>query len=132
MSVDRIQRLNELIRRELAGALYHVGQGEAVEVAKISFVEVATSRDLRNATVFVSLLAPAAEQDDLMRWLWRHRIGFQSALATRIQLKYTPRLRFRQTTAIEQGDRVLGILAHLEDTPSDGPSDRPSESTGEA
>ncbi len=122
MSVDRIKRLNELIRRELAAALYHVGQGEGVDIASISFVEAETSRDLRGATIHVSLLAPADQQEELMRWLRRHRVEFQAQLADRVQLKYTPRLRFRQTTAIEKGDRVLGILADIVDDAS-GPAE---------
>jgi len=119
MPVDRIQRVNEMIRRELATALYHVGQGEEVDTAAVSFVEVETSRDLRGAMVHVSFLGPADRHDALLKWLRRHRVDFQAHIAHALQLKYTPKLMFRQTTAVEKGDRVLGILADI-GTPDEG------------
>lgn len=118
MPVDRIQRLNEMIRRELAIALYHVGQGEGLDTAAVSFIDVETSRDLRGAMVHVSFLGTAEMHPELLKWLRRHRIDFQAHIAHALQLKYTPKLMFRQTNAVEKGDRVLGILAGL-DTPDE-------------
>lgn len=116
MAVDRIQRLNEMIRRELATSLYHVGQGEGIDPALVSFVDVSTSRDLRGAVVLVSFLGPADAHPALLSWLRRHRVAFQAHIAHSLQMKYTPKLMFRQTTSVEKGDRVLDILSHL-DTP---------------
>lgn len=113
MAIDRIQRLNEIIRRELATSLYHVGQGEGIDPALISFVDVSTSRDLRGAIVLVSFLGPHEAHPDLLTWLRRHRVDFQSHIAHSLQLKYTPKLMFKQTTSVERGDRVLDILSHL-------------------
>jgi ribosome-binding factor A len=113
MAVDRIQRINEMIRRELATALYHVGQGEGLDVTAVSFVDVETSRDLRGAVVHVSFLGSAETHPELLKWLRRHRVDFQAHVAHTLQLKYTPKLMFRQTTAVEKGDRVLGILAEI-------------------
>lgn len=127
MPVDRIQRLNEIIRRELATSLYRVGQGEGVDAAQISFVDVSASRDLRNAVVRVSFLGDPQNHGGLLSWLRRHRIDFQAQIAHSLQLKYTPKLMFRQTVALERGDRVLDILSHLDPPTENPPSDGQTE-----
>lgn len=114
MSVDRIKRINELVRRELGMGLFHVGQGESAEVERISFIDVSVSRDLRNAVVHVSILGTEDDAEVLMKWLRRYRTAFQSHIATKIALKYTPKLYFKRTQSIEKGDRVLGILSEID------------------
>lgn len=110
MAVDRIKRINEMIRREIAVGLFHVGQGEGADVGRISIVDVDVSRDLRNASVHVSIMGNAEDAETLMKWLRRHRVEFQTHIAKTIALKYTPKLFFRQTQSIEKGDRVLSLL----------------------
>ena len=119
MSIDRIKRINEMIRRELAMGLFHIGQGEDADVGRISFVDVDVSHDLRSASVQVSIMAAEADAAKLMIWLRRHRVEFQAHIAKTIALKYTPKLFFKQTQSIEKGDRVLGILSEI--GPLDGP-----------
>ena len=113
MSIDRIKRVNEMIRRELSLGLFHIGQGEDADVGRISFVDVDVSRDLRSATVAVSIMAPEAESHALMAWLHRHRVEFQSHIAKTVSLKFTPRLHFRVTPSIEKGDHVLNLLNEI-------------------
>ena len=74
MAYDRIQRINELLREQLAGALYRVGSGEDVDRVAISFFSAEVSRDLRDATVQVSFLGDdPAKHAALLSWLRRHR-----------------------------------------------------------
>ena len=113
MSIDRIKRVNEMIRRELALGLFHIGQGEDADVGRISFVDVGVSRDLRSASVSVSILGTPDQSHALMAWLHRHRVEFQAHIAKTVSLKYTPRLFFRETHAIEKGDRVLNLLSEI-------------------
>ena len=113
MSIDRIKRINEMIRRELALGLFHIGQGEDADVGRISFVDVGVSRDLRSASVSVSILGTPDQSHALLAWLHRHRVEFQAHIAKTVSLKYTPRLFFRETHAIEKGDRVLNLLSEI-------------------
>ncbi|NLB68649.1 MAG: 30S ribosome-binding factor RbfA [Lentisphaerae bacterium] len=114
MTVDRIKRLNELVRRELSSSLLHVGHGDEIEVSRISIVEVDISRDLRSAGVLVSIMGSAEQADEIMKWLRSNRVELQSRIAKGVSLKYTPRLVFKQTQSIARGDRVLGILSELD------------------
>ena len=118
MPVDRILRINDRIRQVLSTAVYRIGTGEDVDTARLSFVSVSTAHDLRNATVLVSVMGDAAAHEAALRWVRRHRVDFQAAIAREMQLKYTPRLAFRLTDAIAQGDQVLDILENL-DIPAD-------------
>ena len=102
-----------MIRRELALGLFHIGQGEDADVGRISFVDVGVSRDLRSASVSVSILGTPDQSHALMAWLHRHRVEFQAHIAKTVSLKYTPRLFFRETHAIEKGDRVLNLLSEI-------------------
>lgn len=113
MSVDRIKRINELVRRELGMGLFHVGQGEDAEVGRISFVDVSVSRDLRSAVVNVSILGTEDDAEVLMKWLRRHRVAFQAHIAKMVAMKYTPKIYFKRTQSIEKGDHVLGILDEI-------------------
>lgn len=132
MPVDRILRINDRIRQVLASAVYHIGTGEDIDTARLSFVSVSTAHDLRNATVLISVMGGAGDEARTLQWVRRHRVDFQAAIAREMQLKYTPRLTFRTTGAIAQGDRVLDILEHLhiphdEETP---PCPPPSSDPG--
>jgi len=114
MAIDRIHRINEIIRREMGAALYHVGQNEEIGPVEISFVEADISKDLRTCVLHVSFLAPEERHAKLMAWLNKHRIDFQKHIAQHVGLKYTPRLMFRQTNSIVKGDRVLAILSDID------------------
>ena len=119
MAIERIKRINEMIRREIAAGLTRVGQGEDSATGKITVVAADISHDLRGCGVVVSIMAEPEEAAQLMNWLRRHRVDFQDLIATNIALKYTPKIFFKQTGAIEKGDHVLDILNKLDDSHDD-------------
>lgn len=124
MKVDRLERVNQRVLRELGTGLYRIALGENVQTARLSFVSAKVSPDLHAAVVTVSVLGDAAQEAELLDWLRDHRVAFQDHLAKTVGLKYTPVLTFKSTRAIEKGDRVLGILDELaaeEDRPADPP-----------
>ncbi len=113
MPVDRLLRINDRIRRVLASAVYRMDSSGDIDTARLSFISVSTSHDLRNATVLVSFLGDRADHPRMLAWVRDHRVEFQRAIADELQLKYTPRLAFKETNAIAEGDRVLDILSRL-------------------
>ena len=116
MAIDRIARINEIIRREMGVALLAFSQSDPdIDPVDISFVQAETSRDLRNCMIHVSFMGDAARHPAFLSMLRRYRADFQAHLAQAVGLKYTPRLAFKQTTSIEKGDRVLSLLADLPD-----------------
>ena len=57
MSIDRITRVNELLKREISSAFYKIlAPEERVDMAALTVTHVTTSRNLRHARVLISIL----------------------------------------------------------------------------
>lgn len=114
MKPDRLTRLNEHLRREIGTFLFRVGKGETRDLSVITVTRVFISSDLHTAQVFVSIRSPEAERPAFLAALNRHRGEIQAHIAETVCLKYTPRLTFKPDTSLEEGDRILSILATLQ------------------
>ena len=111
--VDRLTRVNALLKRELAEAIERdlvIPSGMLVSVT-----EVNVSVDLRNATVYVSIFGgKASDRQAVMHGLAEDRLNLQSRLGRTLAFKHTPVLDFRLDTRTEKGDRVLELLQQAE------------------
>ena len=114
MSIDRLTRLNELLKRELADVLFRVMQNERFDLSSVTITRVALGRDLREGRVFVSIRNHQSERPRMLALLRQHRTEFQRRINHDLVLKYTPRLTFELDTSLEEGDHVLAVLAKLE------------------
>ena len=126
MPNQRIVRVNEMMRREIALAVPRLLSSANVDLAAVTVTHVDTSPNLRQARVFISILGHEAERADIMAIFKRHRVELQSEINRNLVLKYTPRLSFHLDLSLEKGDRVLHLLDEL-DTPSD--PEPPAEDT---
>jgi len=119
MNVERIKRVNELLRREIGAALYHCMDVDAIDLAAMTITHVATSRDLRHAQVMVSIREHYTERKSMLALLRRHRADIQEYVHRNVVLKYTPRLSFTLDTSVERGDRILNLLSKMDIPPPD-------------
>jgi ribosome-binding factor A len=126
MSVDRIERVNALIRREIGESLFHIMNEQAFDLAAVTVTHVITSRNLRTARVLVSIRGTEEEKTRMLGLLRRHRPEIQQTINRDLTLKYTPKLHFDLDRSVEEGDHVLDILTHLDDGKPEG-SDSPGE-----
>ena len=110
----RLQRVRELLKREIGEVIRR--EFEVSQVGLITVNDVEVAGDLQSAVVFVSILGDAEQQKRGFALLARHRKRIQGLVAGAVVLKYTPRLRFLMDDSVARGDRVLGILAELEKT----------------
>jgi len=131
MKTDRLIRINELLRREISLVLYRLVDRNEVDMSATTVTHVIVSPDLHDARVLVSIRGHEHERRKILR-LFQHLHGdIQAEVAKAVILKYTPRLTFVLDTSIEQGDRVLEILAkipeaagsQMEDKESPAPND---------
>ncbi len=107
---DRIDQVNELLKRELAQAIIQtveVPAGVLITVARVK-----TSRDLHYATVWVSVL-PYDEADALCKILQRKTRKLQIELASRLSLKFTPKIEFRLDDTEEQADKIESLIDYV-------------------
>lgn len=109
----RTDRVAELIRAELAGALRaHVSDPR---VALVTVTRVEVSPDLRNATVFWSRMdtrnSPPVEET--AAGLARAAAYLRRRLAKELPLKRVPALEFRHDPSLALGDQTLAALREL-------------------
>jgi len=108
--VDRLERVNELIKRELADRIERSGLLDTQGML-LSVTGVKASVDLRTATVFVSIFGgDNAKRAHLWSELLKLRGDLQKDLARTLAFKFTPVLNFVRDERIEKGDRILEIL----------------------
>lgn len=111
--VDRMTRVNELIKRELAGLI----EEDRVWANNIlvSVTTVSTGTDLRNATVGISIFGGTpSEKQKIMAELDLRKVKWQDDLAAELGFKRTPVLTFKTDNSIERGDRVFALLNKAE------------------
>ncbi len=125
MPVDRLERLNALMRREIGEALYKVFAGDPLDLGAITVTQVRIARNLRNATVQVSIFGHEHERGTILRKLADKAKALQSLINRDLTMKYTPRLRFELDNSVAKGDHILDVLTHLDEreTASDTQSD---------
>ena len=107
---DRLTRVNELIKRELADYLERFSPAPAANML-VSVTGVTSSVDLRSAGVSVSIFGGTpADRAEVFRALNARRSDMQKMLARNLKFKHTPVLSFKPDRRIELGDRVLAML----------------------
>ncbi len=114
MSTDRIIRVNELLRREIAEALFHVLNEANLDLSAITITRVIASRNLRHARVLVSIRDNENRRAGILGVMAKHRVEIQTLINKDLSLKFTPRLIFELDPSLEKGDRVLSLLSKLE------------------
>ncbi len=111
MSLFRIKRVNEQLRRELSALIRKLLP--VSEYGLISVTEVDASKDLKNASVYVSAVGTNKQTDDVIHALERIRAHLQHELSKKVVMKYTPHLIFRQDRGLERGQHLVEILDSL-------------------
>ena len=113
MGVDRLERINSLLRRVIAESMFSVMQGDTVSPGLITVTGVSCGKDLRDATVRVSVFGDEALKTTALHHLAHHARRFQEIINREVKMKFTPRLSFQLDRSLERGDEVLAILDSL-------------------
>ena len=113
MAVDRLERVSSLLKRVIAEAMFSVMQGDTVQPGLITVTDVRCGKDLRDATVRVSVFGDDALKETALQHLKHHAKQFQQEINRQVKMKFTPRLTFQLDLSLEKGDEVLAILSKL-------------------
>ncbi len=107
---QRQLRVGELIRHALAEILT---RGEVhdpeLEVMSVFVSEVEMTHDLKLATCYVRPFGDA-DPARAVEALQRHRRFLRGAVTQRIDLRFSPELRFRVDTSFDTGERIDALL----------------------
>jgi len=113
MGVDRLERVNSLLKRVIAESMFSVLQGDSVQPGLVTVTGVSCGKDLRDATVKVSVFGDDALKETALQHLKHNARKFQAIINREVRLKFTPRLTFQLDLSLEKGDEVLAILNNL-------------------
>lgn len=110
MSGRRRARLREELQHELASIVEFEGRDPIVRAAFPTVMDVQLSSDARYAKVYVAAGADVEDKEALQQAL-NHDSGFyRSLLAERLDLRYTPELRFVLDETVERAMRLEELL----------------------
>ena len=115
-SVDRIVRINELLKRVLADLMETLALNEE-NGCILSITRVDCASNLKSAQVYVSILGAKNDEAEqrVIRRLIERKSEIQTLMSQEVILKYTPVLQFILDKSVSEGDRVLDLLRQMED-----------------
>jgi ribosome-binding factor A len=108
MPSHRVERIAEAIREVVSTAILFDVADPRVKGVTVLRAEV--TGDLRNATVYVSLMGTDAEQTLALRGL-QHAAGFlQAKVAARLQTRFTPALTFKRDEGVKKSIEIGRLI----------------------
>src|SRR5499427_3872354 len=115
MASRRIERINHLLRQEIADLLTREVKDATLSTSLISITEVETSPDLRSAKVYFSVYGDE-EQIKVAGDHLRRAAGFlHHNLKERLDLRHTPHLEFVLDQSLARGDRIMRLMRTIEE-----------------
>ena len=105
-----MRRVNAAVREVLAEA---VGELRDPRIGFVTVTGVNTAADLRQATVFVSVLGSERKRAKTLAGLEAAHGVLQAQIAHELRLKRTPQLTFQYDPTVEQGVRMSKLIDEL-------------------
>jgi len=108
----RISRVNELLQREISEQLRLRYRDRAT---KITISSVETSSDLRNASIFYSVLGDDSDIREARALFRKAGKDLRHQVSQRVTLKYFPNFEFIYDPSMERGAHILDLLDELDE-----------------
>jgi ribosome-binding factor A len=112
MIPDRMKRVNEACREALSEILQ---QMKDPRIGFVTVTEVEVTPDLKQAKVWVSILADEEEIKETLTALEKAKGFLRRELGQRVRLRYTPELKIFLDRGAEISMKVQDILHDLEE-----------------
>ncbi len=115
MPSRRIERINHLLRQEIADLLTREINDEALSTPMISIIDVETSADLRVAKVYFSVFGDEEVIQAAQTHLTRASGFLHRNLKDRLDLRHIPHLEFILDRSLARGDRIMRLMRTIEE-----------------
>ena len=122
VSRTRAQRIADRIQEELSVMLIH--EIADPRIAGISITDVEVDRELAFAQIFFSSLEGSERVDEILDGLTNARGFIRRELASRIELRTFPDLRFHYDPTFERAERIESLFREI--NASDTAQQKPS------
>lgn len=107
---DRMRRVNEALKEVLSEG---IGELKDPRIGFVTVTGVETSRDLRHARVYVSVLGSEEKRTATLAGLESAHGVLQSQVNRELRLKRTPQLVFEYDPTVERGVRLSTLIDEL-------------------
>jgi ribosome-binding factor A len=105
-----MRKVNELLREVLSESLLDL---KDPRIGFVTVTAVRTSRDLRQATVYVSVLGSERKRQRSLEGLEAAHGVLQARIANEVRMKRTPTLTFEYDPIVEEGVRMSKLIDEL-------------------
>ena len=109
--IDRVRRVSELVRRQVSHFIVRELADEGLGIVSVTAVDM--SRDLQQATVYVSSLAQGPDVESILFVLEENVPAVRRDLAQSLHLRRVPDLTFRYDESVERGQRLTKMIDEL-------------------
>lgn len=109
----RVERVAELIKREVSLMLLNGIKDDRVGTGMVSVTDVNVSGDLQHAKIYVSIYGTQEAKAETMAGLKSATGYVRSELGSRVRLRRTPEVMFVEDDSIERGTNVLSLLNRI-------------------
>ncbi len=110
MTTKRIQRVNQLIKKELSQILLR--EIEFPRDVLVTVTRVETSADLNQTKVFISAL-PENQSEKVLSLLNRQIYEIQQELNKRLKMKFIPKIEFWEEKRTKEAGEIEEILEEI-------------------
>jgi len=112
MSENRVRRVAEQIKKDISRIIRNEIKDPRV-ASLTSVTEVQLTRDLRYASVYVSIYGSAAEKEETLQTLIRASGFIRAEVGKVVRLRYTPEINFFLDNSMEYGAHIDKVLKTL-------------------
>lgn len=109
----RVERVAELIKREVSAMIMRDIKDDRVGAGMVSVTAVEVSGDLQHARIFVSIYGTEEARQETMAGLTAATGFIRRELGQRLSLRRVPEVLIKEDRSLEQGTRVLSLLNRL-------------------
>lgn len=124
MSYPRVNRISEEVKKLVSYIIRNELQDPRIS-KMTSVLDVEVTKDLRYATVYVSVFGDEKEKEETIQAL-KHSSGYvRREIGRNIKMRYTPEIIFKLDNSIERGIYMANMISKVNENIT---VDKPSES----
>lgn len=117
---QRLQKVNALLRREISSS---IARDLEFQGALVTVNSVTVTPDLRQGTVYIGLIGEPSACRNALELIQKKRGHIQGKVASRVVLRYFPKLTFEADDSVERGVDILNLLEEVDRLPTAPPEE---------
>lgn len=115
MTQNRVRRVAEQIKKDIGGIIkFELKDPRVAGITSVTDVDL--SKDLRYASVYVSIYGSDTVKEETLQALVKATGFIRSEIGRRIRLRYTPEISFFLDNSIEYGAHIENVIKSLQKT----------------